>query len=51
MIEHLLEAVEVEAIPDVLLVDLAEELVILEAAEPVDPAIALLRAVRLTLRH
>ena len=42
VVEHLLESVEVEAIPDVLLVNFAEELVILEVAEPADPAVALL---------
>lgn len=51
MVEHLLEAVEVEAVADVLLVDLAEELVILEVAEPADPPVAFLRAVRAALRH
>ncbi len=42
MVEHLLEPVEVEAVADVLLVDLTEELVVLETAEPTDPAVALL---------
>lgn len=42
MVEHLFESVEVEAIANVLFVDPAEELVVLEVAEPVDPAIALL---------
>lgn len=50
MVEHLLDPVEVEVIADVLLINFAEELVVLEAAEPVDPAFALLRRVRRTLR-
>lgn len=42
MIEHLLDAIEIEIIADVLLVDFAEELVVFEVAEPADPAHALL---------
>jgi hypothetical protein len=42
VVEHLLEAVEVEAVADVLLVDLAEELVVFQTAEPADPPVALL---------
>lgn len=42
MIEHLLDAIEIEIIADVLLVDFAEELVVFEVAEPADPADALL---------
>jgi hypothetical protein len=38
MVELLLNAVEVEVVPDKLLVDLAEELVVLQVAEPLDPA-------------
>ena len=49
VIEHLLEPVQIEAVPDVLLIDLAEELMVLEVAEPADPPVALLRAVRITL--
>ena len=45
VVEHLLESVEVEAVADVLLVHLAEELVVLETAEPADPPVALLRTV------
>jgi hypothetical protein len=45
MIEHLLESVEVEAVSDVLLIDLAEELMVFQIAEPADPAITLLRTV------
>jgi hypothetical protein len=41
VVEHLLESVEIEAIPDVLFVDLAEELMVFEVAEPADPAVAL----------
>lgn len=49
VVEHLLESVEVEGVADVLLVDLAEELVVFEVAEPADPAVALLRAVGVAL--
>jgi hypothetical protein len=42
MIEHLLEPVQVETISNILLVHLAEELVVLQIAEPTDPSIALL---------
>ena len=42
MIEHLFDAIEIEIIADVLLVDFAEELVVFEVAEPADPADALL---------
>ena len=45
MVEHLFEAVEVEAVADVLLVHAAEELVVLQVAEPVYPPVALLRTV------
>jgi len=45
MIEELFEPVHVKAIADVLLIDLAEELVILEPAEPTNPAIALFRTI------
>ena len=38
VVEQLLETVEVEAVSDVLLVDLTEELVVLQVAEPGDPA-------------
>ena len=41
MFEHLFEAIEVEAVPDVVLVDSAEEGVVFEVAEPADPAIVL----------
>ncbi len=42
VVEHLLEAVEVEAVADVLLIYFAEELVVLQVAEPADPPVALL---------
>jgi hypothetical protein len=42
MIEHLLQPVQVETISNILLVYLAEELVVLQVAEPTDPPIALL---------
>ncbi len=51
MIKHLLEPVEIEAIPDVLLVNLAKELMILKITEPTDPSITLLRTIRLCFRH
>lgn len=38
MRELLLDAVQVEVVADELLVDLAEELVVLVVAEPLDPA-------------
>ena len=49
MIEHLLEAVKIEAVADILLVDFAEELVVFQTAEPTDPSIALLRTVGVAL--
>lgn len=42
MVEHLLEAVEVETISNILFVYFAEELMVLQVAEPTDPPIALL---------
>jgi hypothetical protein len=45
VIEHLLEAVEVETVPDIFLIDLTEELVVLEVAEPTNPAVTLFRTV------
>lgn len=51
MIKHLLESVEIEAIPDVLLVNLAKELMILKITEPTDPSITLLRTIRLCFGH
>jgi hypothetical protein len=45
VVEHLLKPVEVETVADVLLVDLAEELVVLQTAEPAYPTVALLRTV------
>jgi hypothetical protein len=45
VIEHLLEPIEVEAVPNVLFIDLAEELMILQVAEPADPPVALLRTI------
>ena len=49
--EHLLESVEVEVVGDVLFVDLAEELVVFNSTEPVDPALTLLRAVAIAVGH
>jgi len=49
VIEHLLETIEVEGVADVLLVHLAEELVVLETAEPAYPTVALLRTVGIRL--
>ena len=37
VVEHWFESVEVEIVPDVVLVDPAEELVVFQSAEPVDP--------------
>ena len=51
VIEHLLESVEVEVVGDVLFVDLAEELVVFNSTEPVDPALTLLRAVAIAVGH
>lgn len=51
VVEHHLQPVEVEAVPDVLLVHLAEELVVLQVAEPTYPPVALLGTVRLRLGH
>ena len=42
VLEHLLEAVEVETIPDVVLVYPAEVSVVLEVAEPADPTVVFL---------
>ena len=51
VIELLLDAVEVEVVPDELIVDLAEELVVFQVAEPLDPpAVGLLAVLRL-FRH
>lgn len=47
MIEHLLDAVKIEVVADVLLVDFAEKLVVLEVAEPAYPSDALLGTVAL----
>ena len=51
MIEQLFDAIEVEVVADVLFVDFTEELVILEVAEPTDPADALLWTVALWFAH
>lgn len=51
VVKHLLEPVEVEAVGDVLFVDLAEELVVFDCAEPVDPAFTVLGAVAVVPRH
>jgi len=42
MVKHLLESVKVEAVANVLFVHSAEELMVFQITEPVDPAIALL---------
>jgi hypothetical protein len=42
MIEHLFNPIKIEVVADVFFVDFAEELMILEVAEPADPADALL---------
>ena len=49
MVEHLFEPIEIEGVAYVLFVDLAEELVVFEIAEPADPAVALLGAVGVAL--
>jgi hypothetical protein len=41
VVEHLFETVEVEAVADVLFIYFAEELVVLQVAEPVYPTVAL----------
>ena len=51
MIKHLLETIEVETVGDVVLVDFAEELVVFDGAEPVDPPLAFIGAVAITIRH
>lgn len=51
VIEFLLDAVEVEVVADEFVVDLAEELVVFEVAEPLDPAAVGLLAVLRFLRH
>ena len=42
VVEHLLKAIKVKAIADVLIVDPAEELMILEITKPADPPVAVL---------
>jgi hypothetical protein len=42
MVEHLFDTVKVEVVTNVLLIDFAEELMVLKIAEPVDPASTLL---------
>ncbi len=42
VVEHLLQAVQVETVSNILLVYLAEVLVVLQVAEPADPSVALL---------
>ena len=49
VVEHLFESIEIEGVADVLFVNLAEELVVFEVAEPADPAVALLGAVGVAL--
>ncbi len=51
MIEHLLDSVKIEIVADVLFVNFAEKVVVLQVAEPVYPADALLWTVGLWLRH
>ena len=48
MVEHLLEAVKIEAVSDVLFVHFGEEGVVVKGTEPANPAIVLLRAVGVT---
>ena len=45
MIEHLFDSIKVEVIADVFLIDLAEELVVLQIAEPVYPSDGFFRTV------
>lgn len=49
MFKHLLESVKVEAISYVFFVNFAEEGVVFEAAEPVDPPVLLVRTIRIRL--
>jgi hypothetical protein len=51
VVEHLLEAIEIEAVADVLLVNFTEELMVFQTAEPTDPSITLLRTIGVALRH
>lgn len=48
MVKHLFESVQIEAVPDVLLVNFGEEGVILQGAEPADPAIIFFRTIGVT---
>lgn len=51
MIKFLFDAIQVEVIPDELLVDLAEELMVLQIAEPLDPAAIGFFTILRLLRH
>ena len=51
VLEHLFEAVEVETIANVVLVDPGEKGVVFEVAEPADPAVVLLRSVAVRRLH
>ena len=51
VIELILESIEVEAVPDVLLIDFAEKLVVFQVAEPTYPPVTLLGTIRFRVRH
>jgi len=51
MIKHLLDAVQIKIIADVLLIYFTEKLMVFQVAEPVDPANTFFRAIRLGIRH
>lgn len=52
LVDPLLEAIEVELVLDVVLIDFAEEEVILESTEPLDPAhIDVFAELRLLAHH
>jgi hypothetical protein len=42
VIEHWLEAIQIETISNIVIIDFAEELMILETDEPVYPSLALI---------
>ena len=47
VIEFLLYAVEIEVVANLILVHLAQELVVLQSAEPLDPSSAAFRVIRI----
>jgi hypothetical protein len=49
MVKHLFQSVKIEAVTDVLFVNFAEELMVLQVAEPADPSVAFLGAVGITV--